>query len=65
MSDSPPRARPPERDALPQRSAVDGAAMRRIDSQDLLSQRLEVEIVHGSQTYRLRQTSLGKLILTK
>jgi hemin uptake protein HemP len=37
----------------------------RIDSHDLLGGAREVEIIHGSQVYRLRCTSLGKLILTK
>lgn len=40
-------------------------ARRRISSRDLLAGALEVEIEHQSQVYRLRQTALGKLILTK
>ncbi|MFG6487192.1 hemin uptake protein HemP [Roseateles sp. BYS78W] len=40
-------------------------AVRRIDSASLLGQRGEVLIVHQQQVYRLRVTSLGKLILTK
>jgi hemin uptake protein HemP len=40
-------------------------APRRLHSQQLLGNAREVEIVHGSQCYRLRLTSLGKLILTK
>ena len=35
------------------------------DSQALLGDRAEVQIVHGDQVYRLRRTALGKLILTK
>ncbi|MFG6462803.1 hemin uptake protein HemP [Roseateles sp. DXS20W] len=40
-------------------------AIRCIDSATLLGPRGEVLIVHQQQTYRLRVTSLGKLILTK
>jgi len=38
---------------------------RRIDSAALLGSQREVLIVHQQQVYRLRVTSLGKLILTK
>lgn len=38
---------------------------RRLSSQALLGNEREVEIEHGGQLYRLRLTSLGKLILTK
>jgi hemin uptake protein HemP len=38
---------------------------RRISSHALLGSGREVEILHGTQLYRLRLTSLGKLILTK
>jgi len=38
---------------------------RRIDSAALLGPGGEVHIVHQQQVYRLRVTSLGKLILTK
>lgn len=38
---------------------------RHIDSATLLGPRGEVFIVHQQQIYRLRVTSLGKLILTK
>ena len=41
------------------------AQARRIDSATLLGPRGEVFIVHQQQVYRLRVTSLGKLILTK
>lgn len=34
-------------------------------SDQLLAGRNEIEITHGDCTYRLRLTSLGKLILTK
>lgn len=44
-----------------------GAAnrVRRIASRDLLGEAAEIEIDHDGQLYRLRRTSLGKLILTK
>jgi hemin uptake protein HemP len=38
---------------------------RHIDSATLLGPQGEVLIVHQQQVYRLRVTSLGKLILTK
>ena len=41
------------------------AAVRRVDSRELLGTAAEIEIAHRSQIYRLRRTSLGKLILTK
>ena len=37
----------------------------RLSSQSLLGGQREVEIDHGGAVYRLRVTSLGKLILTK
>ena len=37
----------------------------RISSQTLFSGTHEIEIEHKGSIYRLRQTSLGKLILTK
>jgi hemin uptake protein HemP len=36
-----------------------------IDSAALFGRHVEVVIEHHAQRYRLRQTSLGKLILTK
>ncbi|MFA7269416.1 MAG: hemin uptake protein HemP [Sterolibacterium sp.] len=36
-----------------------------IDSESLLGTRGEVEIFHSGETYRLRRTRQGKLILTK
>lgn len=41
------------------------AQVRQIDSATLLGPQGEVFIVHQQQVYRLRITSLGKLILTK
>ena len=38
---------------------------RVIDSRDLLRGKREVQIVHAGQTYRLRLTRTGKLILHK
>ena len=38
---------------------------RRLSSAELLGPARELEIAHGDALYRLRLTSLGKLILTK
>lgn len=38
---------------------------RRISSRELLGGSSDIEIDHAGSTYRLRVTSLGKLILTK
>lgn len=46
--------------------AVTPATPRRIHSDALFEgQAVEIEIEHQQQVYRLRRTSLGKLILTK
>lgn len=42
-----------------------GGGVLRIASKDLFAGAQEVEISHHGVLYRLRQTSLGKLILTK
>lgn len=39
--------------------------VRTITSEQLFADFPEVQITHGDAIYRLRQTSLGKLILTK
>ena len=41
------------------------AGVQRVSSQAIFQGAQEVEIEHNSAVYRLRQTSLGKLILTK
>lgn len=41
------------------------AQPRRVSSRELLGGAVEIEIEHDAQIYRLRRTSLGKLILTK
>ena len=41
------------------------AHVRSITSEQLFAEFPEVQIAHGDAVYRLRQTSLGKLILTK
>jgi len=41
------------------------AEVLRISSQQLLAGAKEVQIEHHGTLYRLRQTALGKLILTK
>ena len=38
---------------------------KRVDSTDLMAGHTEIEIDHGGAIYRLRLTSLGKLLLTK
>jgi hemin uptake protein HemP len=56
------------RTAAPGRAAASSAQAappRRVSSFELLGTSKEIEIVHGRQCYRLRLTSLGKLILTK
>ncbi len=52
---------------VPRRDAAlpDAAAPARWSSQALLGGRPQVEIEHNNAIYRLRVTSLGKLILTK
>lgn len=55
-----PPVKPP---ALP--ATRSGAGSRRWRSAELFGQASEVEIEHGQAVYRLRRTSLGKLILTK
>ena len=47
------------------REAVPLVQRRRISSQTLMGNDREVEIEHAGSLYRLRVTSLGKLILTK
>jgi hemin uptake protein HemP len=54
---TPPRAG----DSLPAHPPVAGS----LSSNDLLNGRNQVDIVHNGETYRLRATRLGKLILTK
>lgn len=41
------------------------AGPRRIDSRDLFGEAVVLLIDHGGETYSLRRTRLGKLILTK
>ena len=59
----------PDADAF-QRAFVTGAptrtaSVRAITSEQLFAEFPEVQITHGDAIYRLRQTSLGKLILAK
>lgn len=49
----------------PRVEAASIAPRRRISSQALLGNEREIEIEHAGSLYRLRVTSLGKLILTK
>lgn len=41
------------------------ARTRRIPSSELFAEAREVQIEHAGETYRLRMTKSGKLILTK
>jgi hemin uptake protein HemP len=63
-SSAPEPAVPPPKRAIkaPQPTA---ASARRWRSDELFGHLHEIEIEHGEAIYRLRQTSLGKLILTK
>lgn len=61
---------PPPIDRPPAQHAQPAEAMRalpepRISSRQLLGEGKEVLIEHRGAIYRLRETSLGKLILTK
>ena len=55
----------PESNAVPKPAAAKAVPPPRIDSRVLLGAADVVEIEHAGQVYRLRRTSLGKLILTK
>lgn len=56
---------PPEAPAPRPAEPVAQAEVPRISSQQLLAGAKEVLIEHHGSVYRLRQTALGKLILTK
>lgn len=49
----------------PERPQQGPPAPRRLNSTELLDGEREIEIEHAGAVYRLRRTSLGKLILTK
>jgi hemin uptake protein HemP len=51
--------------SMPAPSSGPMSGRRRLSSEALLCNEREVEIEHAGQLYRLRLTSLGKLILTK
>ena len=71
MNTSEPRAvvAPTDADAFERRFVMAAPArqanVRSITSEQLFAEFPEVQIAHGDAVYRLRQTSLGKLILTK
>jgi len=59
---------PPPKPATPAPTASPtsrAAATVRIDSAQLFGAAVEVQIDHHGAIYRLKQTALGKLILTK
>lgn len=49
----------------PDAAGLHPAAPRAVDSEEILRGQPEIEIDHAGVLYRLRVTSLGKLILTK
>jgi hemin uptake protein HemP len=49
----------------PKQTCSDSYTSRTLDSASLLGAKGEVEIAHQGETYRLRRTRQGKLILTK
>ena len=60
------RTKPPEtRAATPGKDGAASRARRVITSEELLAGAREVDIRHADEVYTLRQTSKGKLILTK
>jgi hemin uptake protein HemP len=61
----PPRSSPPPSPPHDGGRAAGVPAHRRWDSKELFGSDHEIEIEHGQSVYRLRLTSLGKLILTK
>lgn len=52
-------------EAVPFRTKAAGGTLKQLRSTDLFSGRQEIEILHAGETYRLRMTRSGKLILTK
>ncbi|MCF8178231.1 MAG: hemin uptake protein HemP [Sulfuritalea sp.] len=48
-----------------EKQRASASAPRPLDSTALLGSKDEVEIIHQGETYRLRRTRQGKLILTK
>jgi hemin uptake protein HemP len=57
--------RKPESGQGDARVAAQALQSRRLRSAELFGAEQEIEIEHGEAVYRLRRTSLGKLILTK
>jgi hemin uptake protein HemP len=62
--EAPARLRSADRHGVPN-TPPSCTPLRRIDSKTLLGAAQEIEIDHLGQIYRLRRTTLGKLILTK
>lgn len=56
---------PPERGRAGSAPPTTDLQMRRVRSVDLLRGDRILEITHGGEVYRLQETRLGKLILTK
>ncbi len=51
--------------AVPTAAAADQQSREAWRSEELLGQRMEVQILHNGEVYRLRRTRHGKLILYK
>lgn len=60
-----PEPAPAQGSCPPDTSATPSGARRRLRSDALFGGANEIQIEHGGALYRLRITSLGKLILTK
>jgi len=52
-------------DAVPPQAGAPRSGIARLTSEQLFAGAAEVQIDHHGAVYRLKQTSLGKLILTK
>lgn len=63
MTHNDPAMNPPPRPA--ETAATPGCDPRTVRSDELLQGQIEVLIAHGNDTYRLRLTRSGKLILQK
>jgi len=59
-----PQSHPPDKPPS-QTEKAQQAGTRRIPSSELFAEAREVQIEHAGETYRLRMTKAGKLILTK
>lgn len=63
MTNKPPHPAPSPKTVADETPRPNASTM--IDSQTLFKGHREIQICHGQDLYRLRQTQAGKLILTK